>query len=620
MNAVRRPFHRAFGTVVLLTLFAAVLLRLSTSVLHGAIAAVHREQSQPAVLSGRVIDAASGRPVRAASVTVKGGRNYAPTFLTGADGRFQFSDVPAGALDLAATKPGFFDSVYGQRRPQSDGPGLDVRPGQRIDAIELRLWPVGVITGRVTGDDGTPIAGVSVSCAPSDQMRDGAWPAGVPAATTDDTGVYTLATLIPGDYIVGVALTYRDDPNGVANAAARAAASPRRTVLFGESSSGSPIRIPQTTVTGPIALSNRPGHTVAVVGATTPPEIIRDGRRFAYTSAFYPATTSVAQAAPVTVAAGQERSGIDLTLRLQPAFEVSGVVIGPSGSMVATQLVLAGSDRLTTHAQADGTFVFPIVPPGTYELRAGVDMAAMNRPTPALLPDERNWARQTVIVGDRDVDGVTVALRRGIVLRGRIEFDVAPPAGALEAMSGGVFSAGGSMTTAGPIAIAANGTFASVGLQPGRYTLRVSDAPHGWSMGAVEAHGRDHTDVPIDVTEDVDGIVIRVIKHVAAIGGSVRDERGGVAQFAVVVIWPADPHAWATITEGTKKTRRVRPANGRYEIADLPPGNYLVRAVDDEDLAGWPSPEASAKLAVGAQAVTLLPGTRVERHLVARAR
>ncbi|HEX5213923.1 MAG TPA: carboxypeptidase regulatory-like domain-containing protein, partial [Vicinamibacterales bacterium] len=83
-------------------LFAAVLLACFASAVRGSSSQISRPAA--AVISGRVVDAMTGRPVRGATVALGGVRGYTPGFFTGGDGRFQFSDAPIGHLELNATK------------------------------------------------------------------------------------------------------------------------------------------------------------------------------------------------------------------------------------------------------------------------------------------------------------------------------------------------------------------------------------------------------------------------------------------------------------------------------------------------------------------------------------
>ena len=555
----------------------------------------------------------TGRPLRGATVAITGVRGYTPGFFTGSDGRFQFSDAPVGRLELNATKIGFHPGSLGQRRQGGEGTGLDVKAGSTLTDLEIRLWPMSRISGRVVDDFNQPLAGVIVSCAPAAEMSDDAWPRATTLATTDGDGVYVFEKLLAGDYIVGVSLEYRSDPDGLVYA------KPQRPRL--PESAGQPQRTLWTMDGTPTTAARHPNHTLFLSGARLPPEVERAGQIYGYTSAYFPATPLWSQAASIGVGPGEERTEINLTLPLRPAFEVSGVVLGADGAVASTQLTLAGPQEISTHALADGSFVFPVVPSGVYELRALVDSGASHTPPPELLPADRRWARQSVVVGNANIERLAVTLRPGIVLRGRLEFDAMPlPAGEAIADIQGTVLAAGMVAAPGHVKIAPNGSFASIPMMPGRYTIRLSNLPDGWTHGAVEVRGRDHSDVPFDALADVGDIVLRLFRRPAVVAGTVRVEGATTAlPPAAVVLWPADRSAWGA-TEWALKTIKVRVTGGRYEATNLAPGDYLIRAVDDAELSGWPAAHAVERLAAGAELITLIGGVRVERALTMRTR
>ena len=75
--------------------------------------------------------------------------------------------------------------------------------------------------------------------------------------------------------------------------------------------------------------SRQVGDQVQTIGRGAPvPPPIDGAKLFAYPSLYYPAASSASSAAIVTVASGQERTGIDLQVRPVPMVKVSGTVVG----------------------------------------------------------------------------------------------------------------------------------------------------------------------------------------------------------------------------------------------------------------------------------------------------
>ena len=79
---------------------------------------------------------------------------------TDAEGRYEFSELPAGRYNIFVTRSGYVSLQFGQRRPFESGRPLDVRNAQIVEKIDFALPRGGVIAGRVTDELGEPLAGV----------------------------------------------------------------------------------------------------------------------------------------------------------------------------------------------------------------------------------------------------------------------------------------------------------------------------------------------------------------------------------------------------------------------------------------------------------------------------
>ncbi|HEX4772421.1 MAG TPA: carboxypeptidase-like regulatory domain-containing protein [Bryobacteraceae bacterium] len=148
-------------------------------------------------VTGTVTNAVSGEPIRRALVQLNGA---AGSVLTGADGRFEFHDIPEGPANLSASKPGFFE-------PRSM-PSHWAQPesafivGSGANDFALKLFPEAKITGRVTSEDGVPIEGAQIQVL-SEQLIGGRKQWQLRSnANTDDDGSYRMSELIPGRYLI----------------------------------------------------------------------------------------------------------------------------------------------------------------------------------------------------------------------------------------------------------------------------------------------------------------------------------------------------------------------------------------------------------------------------------
>src|SRR5436190_4930112 len=76
-------------------------------------------------IAGRVLAADTGRPVKRARVTVvaggPGNGRGNGTALTDDQGRYSIGGLTAGNYNISASKAGFVDGAYGQRRPMQPG-------------------------------------------------------------------------------------------------------------------------------------------------------------------------------------------------------------------------------------------------------------------------------------------------------------------------------------------------------------------------------------------------------------------------------------------------------------------------------------------------------------------
>jgi hypothetical protein len=147
-------------------------------------------------LAGTVVNSVTGEPIPGAWVreSLGGGR----AVRAGADGKFEFADVPAGTTILSAAKPGYFEVNAGNRSL----PAASVVVGPNMGGVLLKLVPEGIIFGRISGEDGEPVEGLQVQVL-AQQVRNGKGTReAVGTATTDDEGQFRVAELPRGKYFV----------------------------------------------------------------------------------------------------------------------------------------------------------------------------------------------------------------------------------------------------------------------------------------------------------------------------------------------------------------------------------------------------------------------------------
>src|SRR5436305_8903688 len=122
-------------------------------------------QTGTATIRGRILDAATGRPLSRVEVRVLPNPTQLESrvALTGADGRYAIGGLPAGTFTVSVTKANYVRTSWGEPRPEGPGKRIPVGDGETISSIDLRLKRSGVITGKIVDEFGDPVTDVSIS-------------------------------------------------------------------------------------------------------------------------------------------------------------------------------------------------------------------------------------------------------------------------------------------------------------------------------------------------------------------------------------------------------------------------------------------------------------------------
>ena len=567
------------------------------------------QQPRDGIITGQVVDAATGKPVSAALVTIQGAGAQPPPargapsweaiplrILTGSDGRFVFRDLPAGSFTIAVTKSGYAEGASGRQRPGGTSRPVVLTEAQRTADATVRLWKYAAIAGTVTDEAGEPVVGVRVRV--MQQMLEAGRRRlrsfGV-ATATDDRGAYRFGNLLPGDYAIVASVQPLGAPATTFTDAERTHSS------FGYMMGSAPGQ-PSGIGIGDAGLALGRGMPVP------PPPV--SGRVQIYPPTFYPSTLSPAQATVVTVAAGEERSGIDLQLQPVPTARVSGLLVSPAGMQNGTieRLIPNGAEidtgdfELVSGTDARGAFVFPSVTPGQYLLRSSQGMG-----------DSINWAAMPIAVAGGDLDGIVATLRPELAIGGRLEFEgAAAPTDqraraqiVVEGTEGHPGNTQARTEWRFPPA-APQATFRIRGYAAGTYLVRVTGSPAGWMFKSAMLNGVDVSETPFDLTRDVGDLVITFTDRWTGLGGSVQ---GADREGPLVIVFPSDPQRWMDYGSGSRRVRSARAtADGRFAISSLPPGDYYVVALPEQQADDWRDPKTLERLVAVATPVTILEG------------
>ena len=612
-------------------------------------------------ISGIVTDGRTGLPLEGVVVHLSGGGAAAsaprPGQLTDARGRFVFTHLPAFPdYVIAAARAGYMAGGYKRAPGILTATRIAIRDTEWLQTADVELWKPASISGTVRDEHGDPVVGIPVRALVSVQIAGRRQQAAGPATQTDDRGVYRLADLQPGDYVVHVPSVQITLP---------ATAAPARPTPTG-GRTGGPAGATASLPDVP-AIVRADGNTGLMAGyyATPPP----GSGAMAYAMAFHPAALSPAQATPVSVEYGDELENIDVQLSLVPTVSVSGQVTGPAGALdrlpvrllpVGSESLALGAEAAFTQTDAQGVFTLLRVPSGEYTLIASRSVAEYSRSGPTTISTDimpsaaimitsmsagqvsgangvsyssrstvgaAVTGRMSLSVGNRDLAGLVVPLTTGVKVSGHFLWDgeQTPPDTLRLQPAVGLEPADGDLSLGvrnrmtirqGTEALPSPLPFDVEGVLPGRYLFSHIETA-GFVLEGIDWNGRNLLTTPLEVDglKDVGGVIVSLTSKRISLSGSVRDDSGPATSGAVLT-FPASPALWRNfgLSANLFKTSTI-VSGGTYRVDRLVPGDYLMVAVPDEDRSKWVDPDFLTRIAGQATRVHVAPGATLVQDL-----
>ncbi len=492
-------------------------------------------------IAGRVLSV-TGEPLNKATVTLRQvfsgpstGQRMPASYTSTSDteGKFVMTEIPPGSYHLRAERNGFVTGNYGSRSGTRGGTTLALTQGQSLAALEIKLAPHAVITGRVVDIDGEPVARAMVSALRYRYAQGGRQLMPAESAQTDDRGEYRIFGLQPGRYYV--------------------------SAMDGASR----FRMPsEDRSAGPR---------------------VND----AYVTTYYPGTPDVETASQLEAAAGRELQEVNLKLSRVRTVRVRGRVIDETGignpsmpmMIVLRQRNSFGPGNMTQSvAGAGGLFEFRGLLPGSYILAAVVRDGEV-----------AFSGRQQIDVGTRDMENVLLPVRKGVEIGGMLQVEGTP----IENLAGLRVmlrpAESGLMFTGPPNGrVDASGNFVLENTGPEQYLIMVAGLPPGYYVKSARMGREDVLENAVDLTRGGGALEIVLADGAGEVEGAVMGSDQKPFPGATVVLVP-DSEARRKIQQ-FYKTATTDQA-GRYKLSSIDPGGYRIYAFDDVENGEWMDPD-----------------------------
>lgn len=451
---------------------------------------------------------------------------------TDGEGRYRFSNLPAGKYLLSASSPAY---ISRKSVADSEAQGLiELEDGENIEDRNYDLIRGGVITGRITDPDDRPMIAQNIQLLPLNEKgevtQQGFSFEYGSMMETDDRGVYRIYGVAPGRYKLRVA-----------------------------------------------------GGKLHGSGRAKLPDM------------YYPDAITIQKAETIEVQEGAEVTGIDIRIgSAQKAYELSGTVISAEtgkplpGALLWVREVRdqaedwQDSSNYNTKSDAQGNFKVSSLSNGKYEINIGNDW---------LQNKEFFSERVPVEIREGDISGIVVKALRGATIAGKVFIDdnaepaikarlskiilqvVSMPAkeGVQEGASAGQAWA----------KVSEDGSFHAAGFPPGNVLFLLGwDFTDSLQIDRIERNGSTIQKLEIGAGEQISDVRIFIVNAKGMIRGQVNVVGGKL------------PAGWILYASAEKSGRtedqkqgRLYPsmqaeafidAKGRFVLSGLVSGEYTV--------------------------------------------
>jgi protocatechuate 3,4-dioxygenase beta subunit len=498
------------------------------------------------------------------------------TATTDSSGRFTVRNLAPGSRRVFATRDGFVRAEYGQRGTRPGTP-VDLVAGETKRNINLSLTPMGVISGRVVDADGKPMRGAFVRVSRGTYNQGELSLNSVQRLQTNDLGEFRFFNLEPGPYYL------------------------QALPAYAPAIEGDTYVIP--SITPPDSIGGEPSVRLSLAEALA--QGVVSAAAFqdeTYLTVYYPGTTDQAAALPIDLKPGAVFSGLEFRAVKTRTVHVRGRVISsvtgqPDPSFtVGLSLPYYGTDqRGGSSRNADGTFDFQ-VPPGKYVLSGQKARQSTQ--------EQDMYARMTIEVGDKDIDGITLSLNPSFSLSGRITIDGRPSGVNDPNYARALFT----LTGLGARPADATGSFNYPTVRPGEIRFQLLRPPPGMYYKAARFGAREVLDSGFELnSQPTESLEVILSPNAATITLNVVDENQKPVQGATAAVITSD---LARRKRQDLNKSAVSNAAGQVTFDGLAPGEYKVFAWDDIAPGAWQNPETIRTYDSRGQNIRLVENSR----------
>ena len=488
-------------------------------------------------ISGMVVKLAGSEPLKTATVQLQSLEDLAHSIsvVTDMGGRFELKGISSGRYRLRVSRTGFVTQEYGQKTPNDPGAEIRLSPGQNLRDLLFRLIPWGVIAGRVLDEEGEPLPWAQVSAwreVYSSGKRKLSSEALVP---TNDLGEYRLFGLKPGRYFVSAKFK----------------------------------------------------AGLHVVGRGEVREDVSDDSRPEFMPIYFPNSPDPTRASTITLSAGEEVTSIEILLRPVTTYRIRGRVYNMvagrrSDAGVIVQLeqrnnIFSGDtpDRQLNVESTDNSFEIAGVLPGSYAVSA------------FWFGDGRRYqARQSIEVGNSDVEGVNLTIMPGMAIPGRIIWDGKPSMDRNELLVS-IAPADSSISFHSPARVQGS-SFVLKDVYDGTYRLGVLGQSKDCYIKSIRYGSSEAKEDGFTVFRGTQPpLEVTISSRGARVQGAVTDKDNLPVTGVWVVLVPDEAHR-----EQSRLFQKVGADQyGHYRFAGVPPGDYKIFCWDEVEDGVWEDPD-----------------------------